>query len=255
MSKLHTTRRALLAMGPAAVLMGCSSSDRQAGFSILDGVLTPAGGTAEGASAPTSSSQAALGIREALEQGVRRAVSQVGRQGGYFGDPQIRIPLPKMLADTQSRLRSFGLAGMLDDLELKLNRGAEAAAPQATGIFVDAIKAMTIQDALGIVNGGQTSATDYFQRRTVPALTELFRPPLRSALEDAGAIRVFDGLANSLRSVPLAPRLGSDAKDQLIDHGVEKGLDGLFYYIGREEVAIRQNPAQRTTQILRQVFG
>ncbi len=244
-----TTRRHLLAMAPAALLMGCSTTDQQA---VLDAVLGGAGGTGVGG---LSAAEAAEGIRAALDQGIANAITQVGRQGGYFNDARIRIPLPNDLAAIQSRLAAFGLSGLLDDLERQLNRGAEAAAPEARRIFVDAIRSMTIRDALGIVNGGPTSATDYFEQRTTPALSTLFRPILTDALNRAGAIQTFDRLVARLNSVPLAPQLGQDAKNQLIDHGVAKGLDGLFYYIGVEEAAIRANPAKRTSEILRRVFG
>lgn len=244
------TRRHLLALLPAGLVAACSTADQEA---ILGAVLGATGtGTSSGG---VTSAEAAQGIRAALEQGILSAITQVGRTDGYFRDGRIHIPLPRQLASIQSQLRPLGLSGMLDDLELQINRGAETAAPQAKSIFLDAIRSLTISDALGIVNGGPTSATDYFERRTTPSLTSLFTPIMQSALQRAGAIQTFDQLVGRLRNIPLAPQLGSDAKTSLVQHGVEKGLDGLFYYIGQEEAAIRQNPAKRGSEILRRVFG
>ena len=231
-------------------LAACTVAEQEA---ILGSVLgaTSRGGVGGG----VSQADAVAGIRAALQNGVGSAITQVGRRDGFLGDRTIRIPLPGYLADLQSNLGRFGLSGLLDNLQTQINRGAEAAAPLARDIFVDAIRAMSIQDALGIVQGGPTSATDYFQGATTPRLTQLFRPVMDSALARAGAIQTFDQLTARLDTIPLAPELGANAKDRLIDHGVEKGLDGLFYYIGREEAAIRQNPARRTSEILRRVFG
>lgn len=241
------SRRILLAGLPAAVLTACTTAEQN---DILGAVLGGTGGTGG-----LTAAEAAAGIRAALNEGTGSAIAQVARTGGYLNDPQIRIPLPPRLADVQTSLARYGLSGILDDLQTQLNRGAEAAAPQARSIFLDAIRTMTITDALGIVRGGPTSATDYFRGRTMPQLVSLFGPPMTRALEQAGAIDTFDRLVARLSAVPLAPQLGADAKQDLIDHGVEEGLDGLFYYVAREEAAIRRDPAERTSEILRRVFG
>lgn len=246
MTAHRLTRRAALALFPGAALTACAPADRGA---VLDAVLNAPG------LGPLSAGEAAAGIREALANGVFAAIAQVGRTDGYFSDGRIHIPLPRRLAKIQSNLRPLGLSGLLDDLELQINRGAETAAPEAKAIFLDAIGAMTIQDALGIVNGGPTSATQFFQRETTPALTRLFTPPIRRALQRTGAIRSFDQLVAATSAIPLAPQIGADAKRDLISHGVGRGLDGLFHYVGREEAAIRANPAKRTSELLRRVFG
>ena len=243
-------RRAILAALPAVGLAACSTDEIN---SVLGSVIGGADGLP--GRAGLSGAEAAAGIRAALENGVGSAIAQGGRSNGYFGDPTIRIPLPGTLGDIRDRLARFGLSGSLDNLELQLNRGAETAAPQARSIFVSAIKALSISDAIGIVQGGPTSATDYFQRETTGSLTDLFSPIMTSALQRAGAIQTFDNLVSRLDSIPLAPQLGADAKSDLINHGVKRGLSGLFTYIGEEEAAIRANPAKRTSEILRRVFG
>lgn len=249
MTTFRMSRRAIALGLPAVALGACTTADQQAILGAIGG--TGLGGGTSG----LSTAEAAEGIRVALDQGVGQAISQVARDGGYLNDARIRIPLPGRLASLQSTLSRYGLSGALDDLQRQLNRGAEAAAPEARRIFVSAIRSMTIPDAIGIVRGGPTSATDYFRRTTMNDLVTLFRPPMTQALQRAGAIGTFDRIVAELDSIPLAPQLGADAKADLIDHGVEKGLDGLFYYIGQEEAAIRQNPAKRTSEILRRVFG
>ena len=238
------TRRALL----LGFLAACTAAEQQRALDVLGAVSGPSG-------APLSAAEAAEGIRAALEQGTGDAVASLARRGGYLDDPQVRIPLPPRLASLQDDLARFGLSGQLDALEVELNRGAEAAAPAARAIFLDAIRGMTIQDAVGIVRGSDTAATDYFRGRTTPALTRAFRPIMQDGLQRAGAIRTFDALAARLAQVPLAPQLAGDAKADLIDHGVALGLDGLFAYVAREEAAIRRNPAKRGSEILRRVFG
>lgn len=243
---LTSTRRRFLALAPALGLTACTTDEIN---SVLGDVL---GSSSGGGLTPA---EAAEGIRAALNQGVGSAIATVGQRGGYFNDPTIRIPLPQRLATIQSQLRQFGMSGLLDELEVQLNRGAEEAAPQARSIFVDSIRSLTIRDAIGLVNGGPTAATDYFERTTTPQLTSLFTPVMENALQRTGAIRTFDNLVGRLAVIPLAPQLGDDAKQDLISHGVTRGLDGLFTYIGEEEAAIRANPAKRTSEILRKVFG
>ncbi len=248
MTHMKINRRTLFVVGLGAAASACTTAEQQA---ILDSVLSGTAGGAPG----LSEADAAAGIRAALNNGIAHAVATVGRRGGYLNDPAIRIPLPGFLRDAQSTLSRIGMSGALDDLETQLNRGAEAAAPVARDIFLDAIRGLTIRDAIGIVRGPSNAATQYLQRTTTPTLTGLFRPITVTALEQAGAMRTYDNLVGRLRNIPLAPQYGEDAKNDLIDHGVEKGLDGLFHYIGKEEAAIRANPAKRTSEILRRVFG
>lgn len=243
-TNLMSRRLLLTGLGGAAFLSGCQTTG--AG-DILDGVL--------GGGRPLTQAEAAQGIRAALNNGVGSAISQVGRRDGFLRDSLIKIALPDFLQDMQSSLSRIGLSGPLDELETQLNRGAEAAAPKARGIFTDAISSLSIQGAIGIVQGGDNAATTFLQNRTGGSLNNLFTPIMTNALQQAGAIRTFDQLASRLQGIPLAPKLGADAKTNLISHGVDRGLDGMFTYIGREEAAIRANPLKRTSAILRRVFG
>ncbi len=235
-------RRSFLMLGAAGVLTGC----------VTDGVTFP---SIPGSSGPLSEADAAAGIRAALNNGVGSAISTIGVRDGFLRNPQIHIPLPGFLQDMQSSLGRLGLSGPLDRLETQLNRGAETAVPRARRIFINAISSMSINDAIGVVRGGDNAATNYLKNRTFSPLTNLFTPIMSSALQETGAIRTFDQLTASMKSIPLAPKLGADAKTDLIRHGVQYGLDGMFLYIAKEEAAIRSNPAKRTSEILRRVFG
>lgn len=235
-------RKALTVMASAAVLTGCETLDP----AIIDGILSGSGGL--------SQFEASQGIKAALDNGIGQAISTVGRENGFFGDSLIRIPLPKKLADVQSTLSQFGASGLLDELEMQLNRGAEKAAPAAKDIFVSAVSSLSIQDAIGIVRGADNAATEYLQNRTSASLTQLFSPILENALGDTGALRLVDQIDGQLSGLGVTG-LGASAKSDLISHGVAYGLSGVFHYIGQEERLIRENPAKRTSEILRRVFG
>ena len=207
-----------------------------------------------------SNQQADSGLREALRVASQRSVSLVGRTDGYFKDPAIHIPLPGFLNTAKKTLGMVGAAGMLDDLELRMNRAAEQAAPKAYDIFADAISKMTVSDAKEIVTGANDAATQYLKRTSTAPLTEAFRPIVDQTLADAGAMKAYKATTDRLSSSSsLGGMLGGCGKGaagfDLTGFVVQKALDGLFYYIGKEEAAIRTNPAERTTAILKQVFG
>ena len=202
--------------------------------------------------ASLSDKDAQGGLREMLDDGASAAVTQVSKPDGYWGDPAIRIPLPKKLDSLQKVLKPLGQSGLLDDLHLRMNRAAEAAAPMAGNLFVSAIKAMTIKDAVGIVKGGPTSGTQYLQKTTTPALTTAFTPPMENALQASGAV---DYLNRAVQRNHLQSLFKTDAKTYLGEYAVAYALDGLFHYIGVEETAIRRDPAKRTSQLLKKVFG
>lgn len=246
MTAFKLDRRAVLAAALGLPLAACETLDP----AVMEGIIRAGGGVGG-----LSQAEAAQGIRAALANGVVSAISQVGREGGYFQDGKIKIPLPQTLQDVQSVLAPIGFGGLLNDLELQLNRGAEKAAPVATDLFIDVISGVTITDAINIVRGSSNAATTYLADKTLPKLLSLFSPIMTDALQGTGALQLFDQLSSQLSSVPFAPQLGADAKSDLIDYGVRKGLDGLFVYIGEQEAAIRANPAERTSEILRRVFG
>ena len=190
-------------------------------------------------------------FKEALHIGSERVVGQLGRPNGFNADQAVHIPLPAQLNTVKTILSQAGMSGLLDDLELKMNRAAEAATPQAKKLFWQAISQMTFADVKTIYNGPQDSATRYFHNKLSPALTKEMTPIVHSSLSDVGAVRAYDGVMGQYQAMPFVP----DAKANLTQHVTDKAISGIFYYLGKEEAAIRQNPARQTTDLLKRVFG
>jgi len=198
-----------------------------------------------------STGEISQGLKEALRVGSDRVVTQVGRTDGYNGDKAIHLPLPGSLASVQRALRAAGMSDMLDDLELRLNRAAEVAAPKAKKLFFNAIAEMTVDDARKIYNGPKDAATRYFQGKMSKPLAKEMSPVVSESLSEVGAIQSYDRVMGQYKSIPFVP----DAKANLTAYVVEKGMDGIFYYLAKEEAAIRDNPGKRTTALLQKVFG
>ena len=238
-------RRFVLLGLAATPLAACETLDP----AILDGII---GGQNGGLG--LTAADVALGLKAALDNGVGNALSNVGVLDGFLRNDLIRIPLPSVLQDVQSFLAPIGADGLLVELQTQLNRGAEKAAPIAGDIFLNAVRGLTITDAFDILRGHDTAATEFLQARTTTQLGQLFKPIMGDALNQTGALRLVDSLSAQLQSVPLGPTLGVDPRNDLIEHGVDYGLRGVFHFIGEEEKAIRANPAKRTSEILRRVF-
>ncbi|MCG8441657.1 MAG: DUF4197 domain-containing protein [Caulobacterales bacterium] len=241
----------LFAMAAAMTALGCATAQESGG---LGGVLSTIGEAMEQAGlgeAAYSAADADAALRQALEIGARAVSDQLGRADGYFADPEVKIPLPARLATAQAGLKRVGLSGPLDELEVKMNRAAEAAAPEAAGLFIDAVRAMTVEDAIAIVRGGDDAATQYLRAATEPALAERFEPIVAGHLQDVGAITALDAAADRARLGGAADQLKAD----FASHVVGAALDGVFFYLAKEEADIRQDPARHATAALRRVFG
>ncbi len=191
------------------------------------------------------------GLKEALRVGTDAVVSRLGKTDGFNTDKAIHIPLPGQLGTVQKALKAAGYSSLVDDLELKLNRAAEQATPKAKALFVDAIAAMTIKDAEKILNGPDDAATQYFRKAMGPGLAKEMEPVVDATLAEAGAVQAYDSMMGQYKTLPFMP----DAKANLTDYVVEKGMDGIFHYVAEEEAAIRTNPAKRTTDLLKKVFS
>ncbi|MDZ4690609.1 DUF4197 domain-containing protein [Terricaulis sp.] len=198
-----------------------------------------------------SQADAARAIREALGLAARNATTRLGARDGFWGATRVRIPLPGVLGQTQRTLSRMGMSRPLDDLQQSLNRAAETTMPEAARLFTDAVRTVTIADAVQIVRGGDSSATTYLRGRTETRLTTLLRPPMTQALTSSGA---FTLMRTALREVGLAS-MTSDLRTEVINFSTAKALDGCFLYIADEERAIRRDPVRRTSDILRRVFG
>ncbi|HSG92249.1 MAG TPA: DUF4197 domain-containing protein [Methylotenera sp.] len=192
------------------------------------------------------------GLREALEIGSRRAISTVGQQGGYLNNPEIRIPLPPRLQQASDLMKQFGMGQMAEDFETSINRAAENAAPQATELMINAIKAMTIEDARNILQGENDAATRYFEDKTRPQLATLFSPVVDDSLNQVGATRYYNQLDEQMQAVPM---LGQNLNMDLTGYVTDQALNGLFVMLAQEELKIRDDPAARSTELLQKVFA
>jgi hypothetical protein len=191
------------------------------------------------------------GLKEALNIGTRNAVATVSQEDGYFGSLDIRIPVPDELEDAQKMLRKVGMGDRVDTFILSMNRAAEAAAPGAVDIFVNAIRDMTVVDAYGIVKGDETAATSYFREKTTNNLYGLFRPVITESMAQVGVVQSYKRMMDRYNSIPFVKKIDVDLEGYV----TVKALDGLFFTVGEEEKRIRKDPAARVTELLQEVFG
>jgi len=195
---------------------------------------------------------AALGIKEALTQGIGKAVLNLHKTDGFFGSDIYKLLLPPDSQKAEKTLRKIGLGSQVDKAILAINRGAEDAVGSATPIFTNAIKEMTVTDALGIVRGNKDAATQYFRRKTSQELIAAFTPPVKTSLEKTNATRYYADIANTYNRLPTS---FDKVNPDLTNYVVGKAVDALFDQIAKEEANIRANPVARTTEILKKVFG
>lgn len=244
---------ALVIAGLAATPLAAHADLMDMGKSALQSYSGNSGGGGGGNAslgAGLSDGQIGSGLKEALRVGTQKAVATVGHSGGFLDDRNVHIPLPGPLEKVRSGLALVGASGMADDLEQRINRAAEAAAPKAAGIFGNAVSSMSISDARGILTGPRDSATQYFKRTTTPELTGAMKPIIDQSLANVGALKSYTALTQKVSTLPL----GSSVNLDLGSYVVHKTLDGIFFYLAQQEAAIRTNPAARTTDLLRSVF-
>ncbi len=191
------------------------------------------------------------GLKQALQQGVERGVSSLGRADGYLKNGNVQIPVPDNLRTAEMLLRKVGADKYADQFILTLNRAAEAAVPQAKAVFLDVIRKMTVTDAIGILRGADDAATQYFRRQSQVRLAASFRPIVARATDKVGVTAQYKSLVSRVE------RLGfvDTSELDLDDYVTAKALDGLFYMMAQEEMRIRRDPVARTTELLRRVFG
>lgn len=196
--------------------------------------------------------EAAAGIKEALSQGLVKAVLQLNREDGFFKDAFYKILMPPDARRIENTLRDLGMGKMVDKAILQINRAAEDAAGFAKPIFVDAIKSMTITDAIGLIRNGDTSATHFFRIKTTGRLIEAFLPVIRSSLEKVDATKYYSDVINTYNNFPTTfKKINPD----LPSFVTGRATDALFDLVAKEEINIRQNITARTTELLRRVFG
>ncbi|MFZ4059162.1 MAG: DUF4197 domain-containing protein [Ferruginibacter sp.] len=196
--------------------------------------------------------EAGSGIKEALGQGLVKAVLQLNKQDGFFGDAFYKILLPPDALKAERALRNIGMGSMLDKAILAINRGAEDAVGKATPIFTDAIKSMTLTDALNLVKGGDTSATHFFRTKTTAQLAAAFAPVIKTSLDKTEATKYYSDVIKAYNGLPTTFR---KINPDLQGFVTEKATNALFDQVAKEEKNIRQNPLARGTDLLKKVFG
>ena len=191
------------------------------------------------------------GLKEALQVGTENAVGQTGAVDGFFANQAIKILMPSELRTFERGLRAVGYGPQLDEFVLSMNRAAERAAPEAKQIFWGAIGDMSFDDARKILSGPDNAATLYFKDRTTGRLTAAFSPIVDRTLGEVGVTRQYKDLVGRFEQIPFMQTQSFD----LTRYVTGRGLDGLFHVVGEQEKQIRTNPAARTTELLRDVFG
>lgn len=229
--------RLLLAVLAFFSFTGCETAQQ-----VLSGMNTGSG--------PLTTTEIASGLKEALSVGTQNSSARLASLDGFFGNAAIKILMPDEAKKVESTLRNIGLGNLVDKAILSMNRAAEDAAKSATPIFVNAIKQMTITDAVGILKGGDYAATDYFKTKTTEPLTNAFRPVIEKALGKADATKYWNDVFSAYNKFAAKP-----VNADLAAYVTEKSLAGIFYEVGLEEQKIRKDPAARVTELLKKVFG
>lgn len=190
-------------------------------------------------------------FKQALSIGAKNVVAQLGETDGFNADENIRIPLPNNLQKVHKILKKIGLSEMVDDLGVKLNRAAESATPVAKELFIQSIKDMTFEDVKQIYKGPDDSATAYFKEKMSVSLSQKMEPIVKESLANVGAIQSLNSVMDKYDNIPFV----SSVKPDLTSYVVEKGMDGIFFYLAKQEAEIRKNPLKQTTALLKKVFG
>ena len=198
-----------------------------------------------------SGADASKGLKTALERGALAAVGTLGTRDGFLGNEKVRIPLPKFLESAAKLLRTFGQGGKVDELVTAMNRGAEAAVPQAKDLLVKAVQTMTVNDAKGILGGSATAVTEFFETRTRTQLAARFLPIVAQATAKVDLASKFNEVAGKAAEFGLVKKDDANIQKYVTD----KTLSGLFFMIAEEEKKIRDNPAGTGSAILSKVFG
>jgi len=201
--------------------------------------------------ADLSQSDASGGLKDALTQGAKVAVQQLGKPGGFSNNPDVRIELPGNLGKAAKTMKMMGMGAQVDQLEASMNKAAEAAVPQAQALLVDSVKKMTVQDAKSILAGSDDSATQYLNKTSREQIRAKFLPIVKQATDQVGLAKQYNSFAGQAASFGVI-----DAKSANIENYVtEQALDGLFTMIAEQEASIRENPAGAATSLAKKVFG
>lgn len=223
-----------------------------ASFAQSGGLLKKAGSLLDKAKGGSlSNDDIVAGLKEALSVGAQNSATKLSSVDGFFANAAIKVLMPPEAQKVEKALRSAGMGNLVDDAILSMNRAAEEASKSAAPIFVNAVKNMSFNDAMGILKGPDTAATSYLKGKTLPALTNAFRPVIEGALEKTGATKHWKAVMEAYNKIPLVSKVNPDLSGYVTD----KALGGLFFQVAQEEQKIRKDPAARVTETLKKVFG
>ena len=198
-----------------------------------------------------SQEEVGAGLKEALKKGIEKGVDQLSKPDGFFKDLSIKIPLPEEANKVETKLRSIGQGKKVDETIESINRAAEDATAASKDIFVEAIKGMSINDAMSILNGKDNAATKFLDKSTRADLISKFEPIVKVSLDKVGATKNWNAIFSTYNKLPFVEKVNPD----LVAYATVKAIDGLFVQIAKEELKIRQDPAARVTDLLKKVFG
>ncbi len=190
------------------------------------------------------------GLKEALSSGAQKSGDKLSAADGFFKDAAVKILLPEEVQNVEKKMRMLGMGKLVDNAILSMNRGAEDASKAAAPIFLAAIKKMTVTDALNILRGSDTAATGYLRKSTTPELVDAFRPVIEESLKKVDATKYWNDVFTTYNKFSANP-----VDTDINSYVTTKALNGIFYYVAKEEVSIRKDPAARATDILKKVFG
>ncbi|MCW8857276.1 MAG: DUF4197 domain-containing protein [Kangiella sp.] len=221
-------------------LSSCKTTDVQR---VLD--------TLGGANQPLSEQTVVAGLKQALEVGTENAVFKTNKTGGFSNNSLIKIMVPEQFSDVATKVRQIGLGSYVDKFELQMNRAAEQASGEAKQVFFSAISGMTVQDAWGILRGGDNAATQYFKSKTERQLEQKFAPIINNNMQKVGFYSDYRRLLNTYDNIPFTDKPNLNIEDYVMT----ETMDGLFTLVAEEEAKIRRDPLARTTELLRKVFA
>jgi hypothetical protein len=236
-----------------SIMVLFSVSTSMAQFGNLKKAVTKTVESTTGSSSSTGLSQEEVGsgLKEALTSGVKKGVDQLAKPDGFFKDLSIKIPLPEEAKKAEDKLRGMGMGDQCDKTIESINRAAEDATTAAKDIFVDAIKGMSISDAMSLLNGEDDAATQFLDKSTRTALKNKFEPIVKVSLDKVGATKNWNTVFTTYNKIPFVEKINPD----LVEYATGKAIDGLFKQIAKEELKIRKDPAARITDLLKKVFG
>jgi uncharacterized protein DUF4197 len=232
---------------PLIMLMSIATFSQESG-----GLLKKAGGLlGKKSGAGLSNEDIVNGLKEALTVGAQNSANKLSATNGFLSNAAIKVLMPDEAKKVEATLRSAGLGKLVDDAIVSMNRAAEEASKSAAPIFIDAVKGMNVQDALGILRGNDSAATTFLKSKTWQPLTNAFKPVIDGALEKTGATKYWAAVFEAYNKIPLTKKVNTD----LSNYVTGRALGGMFYQVALEEQSIRKNPAARVNDILKKVFG